>query len=38
MFGRQPKEDKSTENIEIPDIMFPSESELEEEESEEEDS
>ncbi len=30
MFGRQPKEDKSTENIEIPDIMFPSESELEE--------
>ena len=30
MFGRQPKEDKSPENIEIPDIMFPSESELEE--------
>ncbi|MDJ0731688.1 MAG: hypothetical protein QNJ33_17025 [Crocosphaera sp.] len=30
MFGRQPKEEKSTENIEIPDIMFPSESELEE--------
>lgn len=26
MFGRQPKED----NIEVPDIMFPSESELEE--------
>ncbi len=26
MFGRQPKE----ENIEVPDIMFPSESELEE--------
>ena len=30
MFGRQPKEEKSPENIEIPDIMFPSESELEE--------
>lgn len=28
MFGRQPKEDKSPENMEIPDIMFPSESEL----------
>ena len=30
MFGRQPKEDKSPENMEIPDIMFPSESELSE--------
>ncbi|MDJ0579409.1 hypothetical protein [Crocosphaera sp.] len=30
MFGRQPKEDQSPENMEIPDIMFPSESELEE--------
>ncbi len=30
MFGRQPKEEKSMENIELPDIMFPSESELEE--------
>ncbi|MGB5770995.1 MAG: hypothetical protein WBM32_14175 [Crocosphaera sp.] len=29
MFGRQPKEDKTNENIEIPDIMFPSDSELE---------
>ncbi|MDJ0842833.1 hypothetical protein [Crocosphaera sp.] len=29
MFGRQPKEEKSPENIEIPEIMFPSESELE---------
>ncbi|ACB53983.1 unknown [Crocosphaera subtropica ATCC 51142] len=30
MFGRQPKEENSTDNIEVPDIMFPSESELEE--------
>ena len=28
MFGRQPKEDQSPDNMEIPDIMFPSESEL----------
>ncbi len=28
MFGRQPKEEQSQENMEIPDIMFPSESEL----------
>ncbi|WP_107670071.1 hypothetical protein [Cyanothece sp. BG0011] len=30
MFGRQPKEEKATENIDAPDIMFPSESELQE--------
>ena len=29
MFGRQPKEEKSTEDFEVGDIMFPSESELE---------
>ena len=29
MFGRQPKEENSPENVEIPDIMFPSEAELE---------
>ncbi|MEA5508729.1 hypothetical protein VB715_03025 [Crocosphaera sp. UHCC 0190] len=29
MFGRQPKDNKPAENTEIPDIMFPSESEIE---------
>ena len=29
MFGRQPKEEKSTEDFEVADIMFPSDSELE---------